>query len=132
LRVGFIAGYTQSGNFNNIISALNSAGALRYPRPGAVALTSSGQELAERPLDALTTNEIQARVMAKLRPSQQRVLQAIIDAYPGDISREDLSKSTGYTQSGNFNNIISRLSSLGVIGRSQPGFVKAEDLLFVQ
>lgn len=131
LRVGFIAGYRQSGNFNNLISALNSAGALRYPRPGAVALTPTGSAVAEHPPEALTTSEIQARVMAKLTPAQQRVLQVVLDAYPEDLSREELAKRTGYTQSGNFNNLVSRLSALGLIDRSRPGYVRAEDLMFV-
>lgn len=130
-RVGFIAGYTQSGNFNNLISALNSAGALRYPRPGAVALTDTGTALAEVPTMALTTSEIQDRVMAKLTPAQQRVLQAVLDVYPDDVSREDLASRTGYTQSGNFNNIVSRLSALGLIDRTRAGFVRAEDMMFV-
>jgi hypothetical protein len=131
LRVGFLAGYRQSGNFNNLISALNAAGALRYPRPGTVALTSTGTELAEHPTMALTTSEVQARVMAKLTPAQQRVLQVILDVYPEDLSREELAKRTGYTQSGNFNNLVSRLSGLGLIDRSRPGYVRAEDLMFV-
>jgi hypothetical protein len=132
LRVGFVAGYTQSGNFNNLISQLNTAGALDYPRPGAVTLTEVGDRLAVHPAEALTTQEVQHRVMSKLKQAQQRVLQAVLDVYPDDISRADLAQGTGYTQSGNFNNIVSKLSTLGVIERPRSGYVRAADLLFVE
>jgi hypothetical protein len=132
LRVGFLAGYRQSGNFSNLISGLNTAGAVVYPRAGAVALTELGQQLADHPEAALTTSEVQERVMAILTKPQQRVLQAILDVYDDDISREDLAAKTDYAHtSGNFNNLVSGLTSLGLISRSRPGYVRAEDVMFV-
>jgi len=131
IRVGFLAEYRQSGNFNNIISSLNTAGAISYPKGGVVALTELGQHHAQHPETPLTTAEIHDRVMGKLKPAQQRVLQVVLERYPDDISREDLAEATGYTQSGNFNNIISSLSSLGVIAKSRAGHVRAEDVMFV-
>jgi len=132
LRVALLAGYRQSGNFNNIISKLSSADVLIYPTPGAVELTDLGRDLAVYPIAALTTADLRERVMEKLKPAQQRVFAVILDAYEGDISREELAAQTGYTQSGNFNNLVSSLTSLGVIARSGPGRVRAEDLMFVK
>jgi hypothetical protein len=132
LRVGFIAGYRQSGNFSNLISSLNTAGAVIYPRAGAVALTDLGQQLAERPGTALTTTEIQERVMSILTRPQQRVLQTVLDSYPDDISREELAHKTDYSHSsGNFSNLVSNLTTLGLISRSRAGYVRAEDVMFV-
>lgn len=132
-RVGFLAGYTQSsGHFSNMLSKLNTAGVIAYPRPGAVALTDTGKQLATYPREALTTSDVHERVMSKLQPVQQRVLQAILDVYPEDISRAELAEKTGYEAgSGHFSNLISSLSKLGVIARAGAGFVRAEDLLFI-
>ena len=129
--MGFLSGYRQTGHFNNLISSLSQEGVIDYPIPGVLSLTEKGKHLAKYPEEALTTAEIHERVLSQLKPVQQRVLQIVLSKYPEDIAREDLAGTAGYTQNGHFNNLVSGLSSLGVIERSRASYVRAADLMFV-
>lgn len=133
-RVGFLAGYSPgSGNFNNILGTLRSRGIVDYARPGVVALTASGNALANPPPTAVTTIEMQTKVMEKLKRPQQNVLQHVIDCYPNHISKTGLAEAVGYSAgSGNFNNILGSLRSLGLIDYPTPGWVVAEPVLFIE
>jgi len=134
LRVGFLAGYSpNSGNFNNLLGQLKAAGLVDYPRPGAVALTEAGEIFAPAPQYAITTSELHARVLAKLRGPQRRVLEALLARYPTEATRDEIADEVGYSAtSGNFNNILGSLRTLGVIDYPAPGYVRAGDLLFLE
>lgn len=129
--VAFLAGYTAGGGaFNNPRSALRSAGLIKY-RGDRLTLTDHGRALAEAPASALTNAELHARVFSRLPGPERKILTAIIDAYPGDVSDTDLASRTGYTAGGGaFNNPKSRLRTLGLIVYPAPKRVRAADLLF--
>lgn len=60
-----------------------------------------------------------------------RILQAIIEAYPEPISKENLASASGYAAGGGaFGNYLGRLRSFGVLDYPRQGFVKATDVLF--
>jgi hypothetical protein len=130
-RVAFLSEYRVSGNFNNLISKLNTVGAISYPRPGVVALTELGARYAIAPREAPTSEHIHQMVLEKLAVPQRRVLEVLIENYPHAVRREDLAGATGYRVSGNFNNIVSKLSSLGVANYPSPGYVAADPVLFI-
>jgi hypothetical protein len=58
---------------------------------------------------------MQAHVMAILAPSEQKVLRALLDAYPEPLSREGLMEATGYSPGGRFQRPGLGLRSLGLV-----------------
>lgn len=129
--VAFLAGYTAGGGaFNNPRSALRSAGLIEY-RGDRLTLTDQGRALAEAPTSALTNAELHARVFSRLPGPERKILAAVIDAYPDDVTDADLAARTAYTAGGGaFNNPKSRLRTLGLIVYPAPKRVRAADLLF--
>lgn len=132
-RVGFLSGYSpNSGNFNNLLGKLRTEGLIDYPSPGYVSLTAAGRAYAAPPPEAPTTAALHEKVLAKLKGPQRRVLEALLSAHPGALDRESLGEQTGYSaHSGNFNNILGSMRSLGLVDYPSPGYVRAEDVLFV-
>jgi hypothetical protein len=134
LQVGVLAGYSaNSGNFKNLLGGLRTRGLIEYPRDGDVILTESGVELARdtvgrAPQDSASVIEMWS---SRLEPAQSRVLAAVISAYPRSITRDDIGAATSYSPtSGNFKNLLGRLSSLGLVTYPSPGVVRASDDLF--
>lgn len=131
-RVAIVAGYMpSSGGFRNLVSSLASAGAISYPATGIVALTDLGAALADEPEPVTSTAELQARITAKLKQPQLRVLEPLLGAYPEALSREDLAEAAGYEQSGGFRNLVSSLSSLDLVDYPSSGYVRASSVLFL-
>lgn len=132
-RVAVVAGYSpKSGGFNNLLGGLRSDGVLDYPRPGIVALTDAGKELANPGDIPVTSEGIQAKIMEKLSRPQQTVLQGVLDSYPDAIEKTELAGRAGYSAgSGGYNNLLGSLRSLGLIDYPSPGWVIAESVLFI-
>ena len=132
-QVAFAAGYKPNGGaFNNTLGALRSAGLVTYPSPGEVALSAEGRAWAT-PLDTPVTSEaLQAAVLARLTEPQRRVLGPLIAAWPGDVDVRALAEEAGYEAGGGaFNNTRGRLRSLGLIAYPAPGRAVAQKILFV-
>lgn len=129
--VAFLAGYTiGGGGFNNPKGSLRSKGLIEY-LGGNLALTEAGLMLANTPAESLTTEELHARVLAKLPNPEQRLLKPLLNEYPRDLSNEELAEQAGYTAgSGGFNNPKGRLRTLGLVHYPSSGRVKAADVLF--
>lgn len=133
-RVGFIAGYSpNSGNFNNLLGQLRTASIVDYPKVGTVELTDAGRALAQAPEETPTTSALHAKVLEKLPGPQRRVLEALLARYPHDASKQEIADEVGYSaNSGNFNNILGKMRTLGIIEYPAPGYVRAEDVLFLE
>ena len=103
------------------------------PARGTVALTEAGRALAQPPDAPRTSAEVQDRVSAFLGRASARILRPLIDAYPGDLSREDLAAAAGYGHlaSKGFANAIGRLRSLRFIDYPERGRVAAQPVLFL-
>ena len=108
VQVAFLAGYKPGGGaFNNTLGALRTAGLIDYPSSGEVALTGDGRSRANHPDAPLTTETLQHAVMDRLSGPQRRILQPLIDAYPSEVSTEDLARAAGYEATGGaFNNTV--------------------------
>jgi hypothetical protein len=134
LRVGFLAGYSpNSGNFNNLLGGLRTSGLLDYPGPGQVALTEAGEALASPPAETVTTEQLHEKVLSKLKGPQRRVLEDLISRYPEPATREEVAETVGYSpNSGNFNNILGSMRTLGIIDYPSRGYVVCEPLLFLE
>lgn len=117
-QVGIVAGYSpNSGGFGNVLSQLHTSGMIRYPEAGRVTLTESA------PTTFMVAAEAQRRLLSVLSGPQQTVLQAFENDEP--YTREDIGKKSNYSpNSGGFGNILSQLTTLGVIERAGSGMVK--------
>jgi uncharacterized protein len=132
--VAAIAGVSpKSSSFKNDVSRLSSLGFVSYPRAGDLALTSEGCVIASYPANAPTLADLHEawRNCPALRPAHVRLLDLVIDAYPDDLSREDLAERAGVSPaSSSFKNDVSRLSSFGLIEYPESGRVVGSELLF--
>lgn len=133
VAVAFMSDYSgENGAFNNVRGRLRSMGYVDYPVPGTVALTDEGRKHAPWSSDVPRNGEgLREAVLKRLDGPQQRVLGALIAAYPRDVTSDDLAKTAGYgSENGAFNNVRGRLRTLGLATYPTRGRVRAADLLF--
>ena len=119
-QVAAAAGYSaKSGGYNNLLSQLATAGVISYPANGMLALT---QPDAANLMDAETAKQ---KMMNSLTGPERKVL----GAFNGSASsREEIAERSGYSpSSGGFNNLLSSLSSVGIVTRPAPGMVDLAD-----
>lgn len=130
--VAFLSGYTfGGGGFNNPRGALRTKGLIQY-QGNALILTEQGRALAKIPDIPLSTEELHRHVMQVLPGPEQKLLNPLLEAYPNDLSNEELAQLSGYTNgSGGFNNPKGRLRTLGLVEYPTGGRVKASSLLFL-
>lgn len=129
-QVAILTGYAVgSGGFNNLLSSLRSKGWAEGPR-SALKITPAGVE-ALGPCEPLPIgHELLEYWYAKLGKAERSILGALSESYPEALSDEEIADRTGYTAgSGGFNNAISRLRTLELIGGSRKE-LKASDALF--
>lgn len=129
-QVAILTGYAVgSGGFNNLLSSLRSKGWAEGPR-SALKITPAGVE-ALGPCEPLPIgHELLEYWYAKLGKAERSILSALSESYPEALSDEEIAGATGYTAgSGGFNNAISRLRTLELIGGSRKE-LKASDALF--
>jgi hypothetical protein len=122
---------TKSSAFDNNRSRLRAGGYIDYPSSGRVQLTDAGRALAP-PSDLPPTNEaLHDAIFSKITPAHGRMLRALIEAYPGELSLEDFAKQAGTsTSSSAFDNNRSWLRARGLAEYPRTGFVRATSLLF--
>lgn len=139
-RIGFIADYrvgkNVGGTFGNLLGALRSDGLIEYPRPGNAALTPKGRAIARAPAEQPSTAALQAAIHDRLDGPESRVLQVLIDEYPGDLTKQECGRradySVGDNVGGTFGNILGRLRSLGLIDYPTARKVVALPVLFLE
>lgn len=132
VQVAFIAGYSPtSSGYKNLLSALKTKGMVVYST-GAVSLTDEGRAAAEPVTASASQEELHSKVLQKLSTPQGRVLQPLLNSYPGDVDREALANDAGYSPtSSGYKNLLSSLSTLTLIVKTGHGCVKAADFLFL-
>ena len=129
VQAAFAAGYKpETGTFKVYLGQLSSAGLISYPSPGVLELTNSGVEKARKP-DRI--DSIQSTVKAILSGPQIKLLDPLIGAYPGALSRDELAIKSGYQPgTGTFKVYVGQLSSLKIADYPERGMVRAADWLF--
>jgi len=129
-QVAILTGYAVSGGgFNNALSALRSRGrltgrdVLKIADPGRAALGDG------EPLPAPGPALVQAWG-ARLGKAERLIVQALAQAHPGGLTKEQLGAATGYEPAGGgFNNALSRVRTLALVeGR---GELRASDTLCI-
>jgi hypothetical protein len=129
IQVAIFAGYTVNGHFNNMVGTLRTKGYVDYPGDGSIVLTEGGNAIAT-PADIRSLEQLHQVWLNKLSPSEQKILQALIDSYPSPLRRDDLAEQTGYTVNGHFNNMVGRLRTMGAVAYPGDGSVVAAKVLF--
>lgn len=130
--VAFLADYRPGGGaFNNTRGALRAKGYVDYPSAGALRLTELGRAAAPTPSIPGSGDQLRATVIDRLAGPERKLLEPLIDAYPGALTTEELAERSGYGAGGGaFNNTRGRLRTLGLADYPRPGHVRAADLLF--
>lgn len=131
--VAFLAGYSiNSSSYGVPRSRLNAAGLVEY-RGDQIKLTAAGRKAAHWPTSALTNGQLHRAIFDKIGGPEKRLLEPLIQAWPRDMSADDLAKKSGYSlTSSSFGVPRSRLKSFGLIEYSAAGRIRARDLLFPQ
>jgi hypothetical protein len=131
-QVALVASYKSvGGRFGNLLGALRSKGMVVYPGAGMVQFTPEGRSLARDASLPHDNEAVQQQVLSKLNPSQQRVLQTVIDTYPRPIEKALSAELCDYAAiGGRYGNLLGSLRSLGLVEYPEPGFVVARDVLF--
>ena len=133
VAVAFLAGYRPGGGgFNNPKGKLRVAGHIEYRTGKRICLTESGTALAVHSDDPPDDEQLHAKVLAKLKGPEQRILTPLLESYPESMANGDLAQAANYAPgSGGYNNPKGRLRTLGLIEYPSPGMVCAADLLFL-
>lgn len=122
-----------SSTFERYRSKLQSAGLVNYPRPGRLALTDNGREIAPAPDSPLTSDEIQQRCLSLLTPYQVDLVKALISVHPRAVSRDELGKLAGkQATSSTFERYVASLRGMEIIEYAGSKMVKAADWLFFE
>lgn len=123
----------KSSGFRANASTLSGKGLICFPVPGEVALTDTGREAANRPPAPPTNTELHAMIRRKISGPQWAILEALITAHPGALTREALAPRAGQSpDSSGYRANISTLSGFGFVTYPQTGSVKAADILFIE
>jgi hypothetical protein len=117
-KLACVAGYSANGGgFNNILSALRTAGLIEGI--GELELTPLGRK-AVGPFDPLPTGRDLVEFWKRDLPKAERLILDCLYNLRVPASKEELARGTGYeANGGGFGNALSRLRTLGLIsGRS--------------
>lgn len=121
----------RSSSYTNNLGALRSAGLITYPDSDHLALTTAGLHAAKPAQTYVTNAELHLAWLSKLPLPQRRILDTLIESFPGDLSKESLAEKSGASPtSSSYTNNLGALRSLGAIDYPDRGRVRATELLF--
>lgn len=121
----------RSGGYFNNLGRLRSNGFINYPTASYVSLTDGGRDLADNHEPISSVNQLHDAWCNIVSGSQAKILRALIEIYPEDLSKDELANQIGVSQrSGGYYNNLGRLRTLGAIAYPEPGRVAATELLF--
>jgi hypothetical protein len=130
-QLGALAGFSPSGGtFSDYLSKLRLAGFISENGNG-IHITDEGLlnvgDIPDRPS---TTEELVAMWRPKFKAGVGKMLDVLVENYPGYVEREVLGESSGYAASGGtFSDYLSQLRRAGLIQESGRS-VKAAESLF--
>lgn len=117
-----------SGTFSTYLGELRRANLIEEDTAGFTLTDDGFGYLGGRP-DPMTGEELQQHYLSILRSGASRMLQAIMDAYPSGLAKDELSERVGIVAtSGTFSTYIGELRRNGLIEQSG-GVVVASDIL---
>lgn len=133
-QLGTLAGFTPSGGtFSTYFGVLKRLGYLTEAANGDVEITQSGIEFlgADIPPAPSTTQELLAMWRTNLKAGAAEMLDALVQAHPDDMTRDELGQKTGFTATGGtFSTYLGILHRNGLIDKDGDN-VRASDTLFI-
>lgn len=109
---------TSSGTWSTYLSDIRRAGLIDESDTGFTLSEAGFAYLGGRP-DPMTAAELQDHYRRILRAGAAKMLDALIQAYPDSLTREDLGTATGLvTTSGTFSTYLSELTRNGLAERA--------------
>lgn len=135
--VAVLAGTTpRSSGFEKNVGTLRALGLIDYPVSGMIELTEQGRGQATPAVEIRSLGHLHAAWMRAVSGPQAAMLQALIEIYPKDTTREGLAAwlqqggiQCSATSSG-FEKNVSTLRTLGAIDYPSKGRVRATEMLF--
>lgn len=122
---------TKSSAFANNRSRLRAAGYVDYPSSGRVTLTEAGRAIAPPSVLPPTNAALHETILDKVTPAHGRMLRALIEVYPAELSLEEFAARAGTSVSSSaFANNRSWLKARGLAEYPRMGYVRATQLLF--
>lgn len=120
-QVAAIAGWRiTSGHLRNVAGSLSSAGLIRYPEQGRLALTPEGAVVAPEPDIASTVIE---GIRGTLNSPQQQMFDCLLKARK-PLAREEIAERLGWAPtSGHLRNVAGSLSTLEIVEYPAPGVI---------
>jgi hypothetical protein len=130
-RACVVAGLSPtSSTFGVYLSELVKLGYVENVPPGRIQLTFEGNKLANTPTMA-TTAELRDSAKDLLGPKEQRVFDVIYEAWPNEISRDDVADALSLSKTSSTCGVyLSAIAKYGIIENGRPGHVKAAAWLF--
>lgn len=130
ITLAALAGYSaRGGAFGNPLGSLRTQGLIDYPSSGVVCFTDAGRSAIGAVDSPASLEELHTQVLDLLNGPQRKLMEAILEAHPTVLSKDELAEATGYSSNGGaFNNPLGRLRSMGFVTKSGP--IAATDILF--
>ncbi len=115
-----------SGTFSTYLGELRRAGLVEEDAAGFTLTDAGFDYLGGRPAP-MTAGELQQHYLSILRAGAARMLTAVMQAYPGGLTREEISAAAGVTAtSGTFSTYLGELRRNGLIEQRGAQFVARE------
>lgn len=128
-QIALLTGYSsKGGGFNNAISALRSARLIEGGRD-AIKITDAGVDAAGDVPALPTGPALIEHWLSQLGKAERAILVALVEAWPGSRSAQELADITDYSAAGGgFNNALSRLRSLELARGGRDAMYAADEL----
>lgn len=128
-QVAMLTAYSvNSGGFNNYLSKLRSKGWMQGTGERLL-ITQDGLSVLGDYEPLPTGQELLQHWFNQLEKATRAILEALSNAYPESLSKDQVAEATGYSvSSGGFNNALSRLRTLELIEGSGSALSASPDL----
>jgi len=130
-QMGVLSGYPSStGHFSNMMGELRKRNYVGETS-GGIVITAEGLENAgDYESIPTSTEDLYEFWVKKLPTAAAKMLKALMDSYPEEITRAELGELAGYPHStGHFSNMLGELRKRKLIEEGK-GVLKASDILF--
>lgn len=127
---GLVSGLKHTGGtWSTYLGEIRRAGLITEDQAGFTLTDAGWAYLGERP-DPMTAEELQQHYLSILRAGARRMLQACIDAYPNELSKERLSELAEVTLSGGtFSTYLGILRRNSLVEQGTDGAIVATEIL---
>jgi hypothetical protein len=133
VQVALVAGVSPtSSGFEKNAGKVRSLGLVHYPREAAMELTDEGRASAKAPA-SVSVADLHQTLYGLLSGPQADLLRALVHAYPGILTREELAAIAGVSvTSSGFEKNVGMLRTRGLAIYPEKGYVEAAPAIFLE